>query len=60
MPADAYAKKEDICESNHWIIIGEISKMSPVFHTKPWDLIYTDIDCAFPRFMNIRKSDMGV
>ena len=34
--------------------------MYPSFHIKPWEDIYTDIDCAFPRFMNIRKSEEGV
>ena len=34
--------------------------MYPSFHIKTWEDIHTDIDCAFPRFMNIRKSDEGV
>jgi hypothetical protein len=37
MPTDAYAPKENLCESSPWIIIGEISKMNPVFHVKSWD-----------------------
>ena len=60
MPTDAYTPKENLYESSPWIIIGEISKMNPVFHVKPWNLIYTDIDCAFPRFFNIRKTELGV
>jgi hypothetical protein len=58
MPSDTYSKALDICESNHWIIIADLSKT--VFHCKPWDMLYTDFDCAFPRFFNIRKSDLGV
>lgn len=57
---DAYKPNEEISEFKHWIIIGEISRMYPSFHIKQWEDIYTDIDCAFPRFMNIRKSEEGV
>ena len=57
---DAYKPSEEISEFRHDIIIGEISRMYPTFHVKPWEAIYTDIDCAFPRFFNIRKSEEGV
>lgn len=57
MPTDAYKPNEEISEFKEWIIIGEISKCYPIFHIKPWEEIYTDIDCAFPRFYNIRKSE---
>ena len=60
VPQDAYKKCSEIDEFKHWIIIGEISKCYPVFHTKPWDMIYTDINCAFPQFFNIRKSEAGI
>ena len=59
-PQDAYKKCSEIDEFKHWIIIGEISKCYPVFHTKPWEMIYTDINCAFPQFFNIRKSEAGI
>ena len=51
---DAYKPNKEITEFRHWIIIGEISRMYPSFHVKPWEDIYTDIDCAFPSFYNIR------
>ena len=57
---DAYKPNKEITEFRHWIIIGEISRMYPSFHVKPWEDIYTDIDCAFPSFYNIRYSDQGV
>ena len=57
---DAYSKTKDICEFDSWIIIGEVSKCYPVFHVKKWDDVATDIECAFPRFFNIRKSELGV
>ena len=60
MPTDAYKSNDEITESTDWIIIGEISKCYPVFHIKKWEDIYTDIDCAFPRFFNIRKAEQGV
>ena len=59
-PMDAYKENDQIDELSHWIIIGEVSKCYPVFHTKKWEDIYTDIDCALPRFFNIRKSEAGV
>jgi len=59
-PQDAYKKYSESDEYKHWIIVGEISKCYPVFHTKPWEMIFTDIDCAFPKFFNIRKSEAGV
>ena len=40
LPFDAYKKKEEIELFRNWIIIGEISKMYPVFHTINWDDIY--------------------
>jgi hypothetical protein len=59
-PWDAYKPSSEICEFTPWIIVGEISKCYPCFHTFKWDHIYEDIDCAFPRFMNIRKVALGV
>ena len=59
-PYDAYSMMADISEFETWIIIGEISKMSPCFHTKKWEDILTDITRAFPEFYNIRKSDAGI
>ena len=44
-PMDAYKVQKDICESDYWIIIGEVSKCYPVFHVKKWEDIVTDIDC---------------
>ena len=57
---DAYAECKDIAEYDSWIIIGEISKCYPVFHVKRWEQIVTDVNCAFPEFYNIRKSEVGV
>jgi len=59
-PIDAYSLTSDISEFDNWIIIGEISQMYPIFHIKKWDQIVTDIECAFPEFFNIRKSEIGV
>lgn len=59
-PMDAYKKLEDITELEKWLIIGEISKAYPVFHVKKWSQVVTDIDCQFPKFFNIRKSEVGV
>lgn len=59
-PIDAYALMADISEFDTWIIIGEISKCYPCFHVKKWKDIVTDINCAFPQFFNIRKSEMGI
>lgn len=59
-PIDAYALTEQISEFDTWIIIGEISKCYPSFHIKKWQDIVTDIECEFPKFFNIRKSEMGI
>ena len=59
-PIDSYKRVDEITEFDNWIIIGEVSKAYPSFHIKKWEDIVTDIDCGFPRFMNIRKSDLGV
>ena len=59
-PIDAYSMMAEINEFDTWIIIGEISKCYPCFHTKKWKDIVTDINCAFPQFFNIRKSEMGI
>lgn len=58
-PDEAYVVKDNQ-QFNTWIIIGEISKMHPVFHVKSWEDIFTDIDCVFPQFFNIRKPELGV
>ena len=60
MPIDAYSCYDKISEFDTWIIVGEISKCHPSFHTKKWEQIVTDISCAFPDFYNIRKSEVGV
>jgi hypothetical protein len=59
-PSDAYKENKDICEFDTWIIIGEISKCYPSFHVKRWEDISTDLNCAFPKFFNIRKSELGI
>jgi hypothetical protein len=59
-PYQAYAAKEEICETDDWIIIGEISKMYPCFHVRRWADIHLDISQAFPNFYNIRKPEAGV
>ena len=42
---DAFKTKEQIGDNTvEWIIIGEISRRSPVFHVRKWDDIATDID----------------
>ena len=30
-----------------------------MFHVKKWKDIYTDINCAYPQFFNIRKAEEG-
>jgi hypothetical protein len=63
MPYDAYTaelSEESKGEAENWIIIGEISKAYPMFHVKKWDDIFTDINCAYPQFFNIRKTEEGV
>lgn len=61
-PYDAYKCSDELDEreSDTWIIIGEVSKCYPTFHVKRWTEIATDIQCGFPQFMNIRKSELGV
>lgn len=59
-PQQVYATMDEISEFDDWIIIGEVSKCYPCFHVKSWREIYVDINCAFPEFFNIRKSDEGV
>ena len=59
-PHLAYATGAEIFEYQEWIIIGEISKTSPVFHVKKWSDIAIDINCQFPEYFNIRKSNLGV
>lgn len=59
-PHLAYANNSDIVEFEDWIIIGEISKCFPVFHVKKWSDITKDINCQFPEYFNIRKSNLGV
>lgn len=59
-PINAYSMMADISEVDTWIIIGEISKMHPCFHTKNWTEIVMDISCSFPEFFNIRKTEMGI
>ena len=60
MPHQAYSLRADICEWSDWIIVGEISKMYPVFHTVKWLDMVADIDCAFPKFFNIRNPKVGI
>ena len=31
-----------------------------MFHVKKWKDIYTDINCAYPQFFNIRKEEEGI
>jgi hypothetical protein len=59
-PCDAYKKTSEICELDYWIIIGEISRPSPVFHVKKWADVSKDISCGYPYHMNIRKVEEGV
>lgn len=56
----AYATVGEIAEFEDWIIIGEISKTSPVFHVKKWRDISLDINCQFPEYFNIRKNNLGI
>ncbi len=60
-PFNAYCETIDLVESSDfWVIIGEVSKCYPVFHTKRWEDIVTDLNCDYPEFFNIRKSELGV
>lgn len=45
-PIQAYSMMNKISEFDHWIIIGEISKMHPCFHVKKWADIVKDIALA--------------
>jgi hypothetical protein len=56
----AYSQMKDIAELDTWIIIGEVSKCYPVFHVKKWEDVATDISCAFPKYFNIRKTELGI
>lgn len=62
VPSDAYKKLEQIKESDivPYIIIGECSKTSPIFHIRKWDEIALDIDQQNPNFYNIRKPNLGI
>ncbi|CAG9330712.1 unnamed protein product [Blepharisma stoltei] len=62
IPSDAYKKLNQINPSDirPFIIIGECSKTSPIFHAKKWDDIVLDIDQQNPHFYNIRKPELGV
>ena len=65
MPQDAYSTLDQLSEETkqqcqHWIIIGEISKIYPMFHVKKWSDIYTDINCSYPTHFNIRKVEEGI
>lgn len=46
--------------NENWIIIGDISKMYPVFTTARWSDIATDINLTLPEFFNIRQAQAGV
>ncbi|TNV72832.1 hypothetical protein FGO68_gene3150 [Halteria grandinella] len=64
-PYEAYTNRGDDSlmdpqQFETWIIIGEVSKCYPTFHVKKWTDIATDIECGFPQFFNIRKSEFGV
>jgi hypothetical protein len=59
-PHHSYSPLSEELDFKTWIIIGEISKCYPVFHVKPWEEIFTDINCSFPSFFNIRKSEQGI
>jgi uncharacterized FAD-dependent dehydrogenase len=64
-PYDAYQDLSDETlktqqQTDTWIIIGEISKCYPSFHTKKWTDIVTDLNTQFPEFFNIRKNELGV
>jgi len=56
----AYSNMNEIAEFDEWIIIGEISKTSPVFHVRKWSEISLDINCQFPEYFNIRKNNLGI
>jgi hypothetical protein len=57
---DAYAPLKDDMKTETWIIIGEVSKCYPSFHTKRWSEIVTDLNTGYPDFFNIRKSELGI
>ena len=41
---------------DNWIIIGDISKMYPVFTTARWSQIALDVNLTLPEFYNVRQS----
>ena len=57
---DAYASLRDDMKTETWVIIGEVSKCYPSFHTKRWTDIVTDLKTGYPDFFNIRKSELGM
>jgi len=59
-PMDAYKALDGEMETETWVIIGEVSKCYPAFHTKKWSDIVTDLNTGYPEFFNIRKSEVGI
>lgn len=43
-----------------WIIIGDISAKSPVFHVRRWEEIAEDIECEYPKFVDIREEEFKI
>jgi len=61
-PYNAYKPKEEIPETelDHWLIIGEPSKVYPMFHVKKWSEISMDISNQYPDYYNMRKPEKGI
>ena len=59
---DAYKSLAEINQENlqHWIIIGEVSRPSPMFYTRQWEDISLDISNQHPDFFNLRKMERGI
>ena len=58
-----HAYQEDLSkieELETWFIIGEVSKCYPPMHVFKWRDILLDLNQAFPKFLNIRKLDLGI
>lgn len=59
-PHEAYEKNLQILEKEEWIILGEVSKCYPGLLMKKWKDVVIDLNCQFPEYFNIRKSELGI
>jgi len=60
LPIEAYLPKEELTDTEEWIVIGEISKRYAPFHVKKWSDIVLDLDQQHPKYFNIRHPEHGI